>query len=89
MKKLDNVILKKGFVYELICRDNNKAIYSQSFQGKIISYEVFKIKVVKESVIFGKTVEEHEKFPSDNDFGITAWSCRSIDKARNIYDSLK
>lgn len=90
MRKLDRSVRKNGFHYNLIERTSNKAIYSQGFEGKIIGHEVFKIEVVKETVLFGKAIPEREKFPSDNDFGVTAWSCgMDLDKAMQRYNELE
>lgn len=88
MKKLDNVIKKSVFEYVQIAREDHKAIYSQSYEGKIIAYEVFKVKLAKETELFGTIIPEHEKFPGDNDFGVTAWSCKSLDKAMERYHKI-
>lgn len=88
MKKLDTVIKKSVFEYNLIEREDNKAIYSQSYEGEIIAYEVFKVKVAKEIELFGTIVPEHEKFPGDNDFGVTAWSCKTYEKALERYHNI-
>lgn len=90
MKKLDKVLEKNGFLYTQLARQDTKAIYQQQdkITEKVLSYEVFKIKVVKDSEVFGAFVEEHEKFPSNNDFGITAWSVRDKEKAFRRYLSI-
>lgn len=88
MKKLDTVIKKRLFEYNLIDREDHKAIYSQSYEGKVIAYEVFKVKVAKETELFGAIIPEHEKFPGDNDFGVTAWSCKTYDKAIERYNNI-
>lgn len=75
MKKLEHKIRKNGFNYHLIIRDENKALYDQRDDRDVLhGHEIFKIQKVKEKEVFGKLVEAHEKFPSDRDFGITAWS---------------
>lgn len=89
MKKLLYVVRKNGFDYVLITRTETKAIYQQSFEGKTIAYEVFIVKVIKECTLAGVVIPEHEKFPSDNDFGKTAWSYKDYDSALQKYHSLK
>lgn len=88
MKKLDSVIRKSIFTYELVDRTESRAIYSQSYDGKIISWEVFKIKIAKDGEILGRFIEGGERFPSDNDFGVTAWSINNFDKAMMKYNEL-
>ena len=89
MKLLENKIRKNRFDYNLVKRTTSSAIYSQHHEGDIISYEVFKVKKVKSVEMFGNLVEAHEKFPSDNDFGITAWSCRTLEKANERFVTLE
>lgn len=91
MKKLSNVVNKNGFVYNLIKRNDFKAIYSQhTIDGKLIGHEVFRIQIGKEAELFGKLIPEREKFPADNDFGVTAWSIGAdLDKAMERYEGLK
>lgn len=89
MKKLLDGVRKNGFDYVLITRTETKAIYKQSFDGKIIAYEVFIVKVIKECALAGVVIPEHEKFPSDNDFGKTAWSYKQYYKAICKYETLK
>ena len=75
MKKLDKEIRKNGFTYKQIDRTPTTALYSQyTKDGTLAGHEVFHIKTIKERVMFGMVIPAHEKFPSDRDFGITAWS---------------
>lgn len=90
MRKLDSSVRKNGYTYNLIERNDFKAIYSQHLVcGKVIGHEVFKIQIGKESELFGKLIPEREKFPSDNDFGVTAWSVGvDLNKALSRYNQL-
>lgn len=77
MKVLENHIRKNNFDYYLIKRCETAAIYKQideEFPETIIAFEVFKIKNRPESKIFGKIIEAGESFPSNEDFGKTAWT---------------
>ena len=75
MKKLDKEIRKNGFTYKQIDRTPTTALYSQYTKDETLAgHEVFHIKTIKERIMFGTAIPAHEKFPSDRDFGITAWS---------------
>jgi hypothetical protein len=97
MKKLDNVIKKGGYVYELVQCDKGKAIYRQMLGGLVIAFEVFLIKTQKErtskfkkpdgtykEIIF----EEREKYPSNENFGSSAWSFVDAKDAKDCYNGL-
>jgi len=88
MKKLENEIDLKGLGMPvkatLIERAEDKAIYERS-DGY---FEVFKIKVSKESEVFGKSYPVRETYPGNEDFGYSAWCYRSLDKANAKYRSI-
>jgi hypothetical protein len=81
MKTLPNNLRKNGFTYTLDRREGNVAIYQQWYTKNVHYWEVFIVQVKPDTVIQGKLIPEHEKFPSDSDFGITAWSCRTLEDA--------
>lgn len=91
MKKLQDVYTKKGFVYTLLERTKEKAIYSQHDEnGNLIGHEIFLIQIAKENEAFGTVFPERERYPTDNDFGITAWSVgRDLGKAMYKYSQLE
>ncbi len=82
---------KNGYFYKQIARTDKKAIYEQrTEQGTLISYEIFKIKVYADFILGGRIVPAHEKFPSDNDFGVLAYTVgRNLDYAMKRYDELQ
>lgn len=84
MKKLDKVIRKNGFVYELMKRNKYVAIYKQEDTG----YEVFLIRVGKAENIKGREYPEREVFPFNEDFGEFAWSYRKYEQALEKYKYL-
>lgn len=90
MKQLETVLIKNKFVYKQVKRNKNKAIYSQHYQenGPIVAYEVFKIKQRKATVIYGKEYPAQEVFPADNNFGYTAWSCRTLQRAEEKFEEI-
>jgi len=65
-------------------RNENKAIYLRS-DGV---YEVFKIKIAPEEIVFGKTYPERETYPGNEDFGKTAWCYRNKALAWQKYRSI-
>jgi len=50
---------------------------------------VFRKKIEKERVMFGKTVPEHERFPSDESFGDWAWSYREYKDAMKKFNEIE
>lgn len=95
MEKLNEKIKYKGFIYNKVKRNNFKAIYSQhnidDCGNEIlepIGYEVFRISVLKEGELFGIYYPEREKFPADRDFGVTAWSYRTLASAEKKYEEI-
>jgi len=74
VKKLEEHIRKRGFDLDLVRREGMVAIYSQSDEGVIRAYEVIEIKERKESEFMGRTIEAHEKYPADSEWGRTGWS---------------
>jgi hypothetical protein len=86
MELLPFEIKKNGFIYKQINRTENAAMYSQNIENDEIpvAYEVFQIRQQKESVSKMGGVDivfkAKELFPSDEQFGLTAWSF--IDKRK-------
>ena len=100
IRKLDEIINKFGFVYNLIKRDENKCLYSQTNKlGKITSYEVFLTKVIdakKAALYFAKLNGTEEKiidhdlaetFPGNEEFGKRTWCYPNLEKAMIAFDS--
>jgi len=50
---------------------------------------VFIIKVLPSILLFGKRLPEREVFPGNEDFGKTAWSCRTLVKAMERFNKLE
>jgi hypothetical protein len=84
MERLEKEIRRVGQTFTQIDRTDIKAIYKSSYGH----YEVFRIKTAKDSIVFGKEVKAHEKYPSNEDFGISAWSVSSEKRAFEIYNSI-
>lgn len=90
MKQLETVLIKNKFVYKQVKRNKDTAIYSQhdTETSPVLSYEVFTIKKRPEVNIFGRYYPSQEVFPADNDFGRTAWSCRTLQRAEEKFKEI-
>lgn len=82
-------IRKNGFDYIKIRVGERSCIYAQLYEEKPIGFEVFIIKVQKESERFGKTFPAKFRFPGNEDFGKWAWSYRSLELAENKFNELE
>ena len=72
---------KNGFEYIQLLRTAKLALYRQKCSQGIYCYEVFIIKSRPERCIKGKLLPAGEVFPSNENFGRTAWVFRSPVKA--------
>jgi hypothetical protein len=65
----------EGYEYKVLARMGEYALIGRGHGGNYYwNYEVHKIRVKKESVIQGNTIEEHEALAKAKDFGIYGWS---------------
>jgi hypothetical protein len=76
--------------YTQIARTETFAIYERSVNGVPKDYEVFEIKILpKGTQIFTTfTEDDQEKYPSNSQFGMSAWSCLTKERAMQRYDEL-
>ena len=85
MKQLENEYTAHNRVYKLVKRTDKVAMF-KSEDGVV---EVFKIKILPAAEIFGREYPERESSPSDEDFGVLAWTYTSrYDKAELKYKQL-
>ena len=89
MKTLPDKLTKYGFEYTNILRGKRSFVFKQSYTPNTTYFEVFKRRVNREFTINGVTIPESEAFPTDNAFGVWAWSYRSYDKALKKYNELE
>jgi hypothetical protein len=89
MDTLPLKLRKNGYDYTQVLRGSKTCLYSQSIKGNLIAYEVFKIRTKPKRKVFDNWVEAKEKYPADKDFGYTAWSYSTWDKAKEKYNSLE
>jgi len=77
--------------YKQIQRNEVAAIYQRfTKEGLSYGFEVFKIKVrLKGTQIFSKITEEDEEcYPGSSDFGRTAWSCSTLERAQERFGEI-
>jgi hypothetical protein len=75
---------KDGFNYREIMRDNNAAIYEQTWNGcpnPTISYEVIRIRRREGFEISGRFVEPAEVYPKSEAWGVDGFSLTDRDAA--------
>ena len=100
VKKLPEKTTINGYAYELVQRDDHRAIYAQHMDTGRIQYEVFRIKIsyprTKLAALYakrGKTTDHlpnvAESFPGDEDFGDSAWSCFDLQEAQRRFELIK
>ena len=90
MKRLPEELSKNGYRYILVQRDQNRALYRQVYKNVPIGYEVFKIRVQRArfSQIIGTYIPAHERFPSNSDFGRSAWAIIDLNDALIRYNNI-
>ena len=89
MKKLETEFTKDIFTYKQLKRTDRVAMYAQYFEDKLISTEIFKIRVAPEQELFGKLLPEREIYPNNEQFGISALSIsNNPEKVERKYNEL-
>jgi hypothetical protein len=89
--KLPYELRKNRFDYKIVKRSKDVAIYAQydnDGSNRILAYEVFRVTWKKGATIGKQVIEPGEKFPGDGDFGKTAYSCSTLEKANKRFDEL-
>jgi len=73
-----------GMTAKLVVRTDSKAIYWR--WDKV--WEVFRIKISPEAIVYGKKYPKREVYPGNEDFGSIAWAYKSERLARERYEVL-
>jgi hypothetical protein len=80
---------KKGFTYTQLKREGKRAIFEQTRTGSAVcNYEVVKIGRHNGYTMGGMSIEPAETYPGSSLWGITAWTCSSMDAALQRYNAL-
>jgi hypothetical protein len=81
--KLPETFTSGGFDMRLVQRRGDLAIYAQCRKDKIVSYEVVKIAhKPTRRLPDGSVAPPCEAYPSPSEWGRTAWTCVSIERAQ-------
>lgn len=81
MKVLSKRKKHNGFIYLQIHRTKDVAIYLQYVGEKVAGFEVFEIVRKKETRFKDVIIPPREKFPSNSDFGKTAYAVPTLARA--------
>lgn len=82
--------IKGGFLYRLIAEGRNGLVYEQkSKKGVIVSYEVHKIRLRHNLSIQNIKFGSIQRMPSNNDFGVWAWSINDLERAMAKFQKLE
>ncbi len=90
MIQLKKEIRKNGFTYKQVQREAEKAIYAQYDDGYLVAYEVFRIRIqrTRYSQLLKREIPESERYPCNEDFGKTAFTCKDLKLAISNYNNL-
>jgi len=80
---------KNGFDYTQVSRGERSCLYAQHVTPSVTYFEVFLIKISREICINGKIIQARERFPSNEDFGYSAWTYRNLARARGKFEVLE
>ena len=76
--RLGDQVRKNGFNYKVVFREGRKCIYEQTVLPNLLYYEAFIVQISPKTILNGIVLPEREVFPGNEDFGNTAWSCRTF-----------
>ena len=82
-------IRKNGYSYTQVCRGQRSCIYAQHVTPTLTRFEVFLITIAPEKTINGTFIESRERFPKNEDFGVTAWTYWDKDNAKKRFRRLE
>ncbi len=86
---LEEDFTEKGYTYNQIHRAHRFAIYTQSKDGRIISYEAVYITRQEETECYGRILPKREHYPSTGEFGKLGFSCKTKERAFEKLEELK
>ncbi len=89
MKPLPKITRKNGFTYTQVCRGIKSCVYAQGVSENIVYYEVFLIRIRPARHFKGQFIEEHERFPHNETFGLSAWTYRDRHEAMAKFNEIE
>jgi len=88
-KTIPTAFKKKGFTYQQVKREGNKAIFLQTRPGtELRNYEVVKLGRHNGYVMGGVHIAAAETYPGASLWGIAGWTCQSLEAAESRYQQL-
>jgi len=87
--ELPDEIRKNGFRYTKVLKGDKSYIFCQYVTPDTVYFEVFKIRVRKETMFKGKKIPAGHRFPNDEAFGIWAWTYSNYDLAKRKFNELE
>lgn len=79
-----------GFQLEQVWREGDLAIYSQSKYGRVVTWEAVHISHLPETTLpNGKVIGPREKYPKPSQWGKLAWSCITLERAKQRLENLR
>jgi hypothetical protein len=81
---------KKGFTYEQVKREGNRAIFKQTRKGtELCNFEVVRLGKHNGYTMGGVYIEPSETYPGSSLWGIMGWTCTSLEDALRRYEVLQ
>ena len=81
IQTLPRIITRNGFTYTQVRVKGRYYVYEQTSRDKSVTHEVFKAVILPEKDLFGTHYPRRHKFPSNNEFGVNAWSYWKLETA--------
>lgn len=81
---------KHGYHFTQLRRAENKAIYEQRYEGRLLAYEIVKIRIRPGGFnqLFGKVEPTREVYPNSEQWGSAGWTVCDKEKALAKYEAL-
>jgi len=84
-RPLKEEFTKNGFVYKLVIRRNDKAIFEQTKKGRVFAYEVVIISRHDGYTLGGVRIEPAETYPSGSEWGVKGFTCTTLERAQERF----
>lgn len=81
MKPLETSFTENQFHFQQVFREKNTAIYERWKPGSFHHFELIRIKIRPEELIYNVTYPERECYPSSEEWGKNAWTITDLEKA--------
>jgi len=92
MRRLGEDYGANGYTFELVKRTGDICHYlslsASSPERRIEIHEVFNVKKLKATKIFGRSLPDREGLPNNEDFGHIAWSYTNRKQAERKFDDM-